>query len=428
MFCVNCGKEISGNARFCKYCGTPAVAPEVTPGTGEPAAQRIGTPAPQGAGDPPAQGAEGPAMQRIGAPAPQRTEEPVRQKPVYRNMAIPEEPVKPAMPAKNRKILILVLVICAAAAIGVGAFFGIRSSRAQKVYDEIGTIGFSDESILTAEEQDTLYDLRAEKESAYQKKDVRALRGVQEEWDEFRAPLEDLIDTYVNAKWDFFDEAGKAMLTEEERMQCETLEEAVESAYQARDKEALDAACAEWEEFCTPIRNVMNIYQEISQYTYSEAEMSLLSEETLMRMQELQGDTESAFAERDEEWMNTLVDEWSTFRSETEYELEEARNRLLQNWVDDANATGAFTDLFSFGLTNTSSWVEGHTIVVSTQYTTDLGISDRDIADSLDNYLSMMSGTFQSGADYLRQYIEDVCIRVEYKNADGEVVSSREFR
>ena len=40
----------------------------------------------------------------------------------------------------------------------------------------------------------------------------------------------------------------------------------------------------------------------------------------------------------------------------------------------------------------------------------------------------MMSGTFQSGADYLRAYVEDVCIRVEYKNADGEVVSSREFR
>ena len=42
--------------------------------------------------------------------------------------------------------------------------------------------------------------------------------------------------------------------------------------------------------------------------------------------------------------------------------------------------------------------------------------------------LKLISVVLQAGIDYLSDYVDDVCIRVEYLNAKGDVVAFKEYR
>ena len=81
MFCVNCGKEISDNSKFCAYCGAPVAAPA-------PAAAPVAEPAP--AAEPvPAPAVEAvPAAEPVPAPA-------VEAVPVAEPAPAPAQPMQP---------------------------------------------------------------------------------------------------------------------------------------------------------------------------------------------------------------------------------------------------------------------------------------------------------------------------------------------
>lgn len=99
MICVNCGKEISDDSKFCGFCGTPTAAPVPAP-VPEAAPTPIVQPAPVSVPAPVVEPAPTPAMEPVPAPAPMPEAAPVAE-PVPAPAPMPEAapaptPVQPA--------------------------------------------------------------------------------------------------------------------------------------------------------------------------------------------------------------------------------------------------------------------------------------------------------------------------------------------
>lgn len=117
MFCKNCGKQLSDNAKFCPACGWKNEAP-----AGAPAAPAPGTPQ-QTAPAQPAQGTPGTA-----APVPPR--------PVGAQSATAPVPAKNKPPKKRRVWLIVLLSCLGVAVIGVAAFFVLRGMNGSNAAEQ----------------------------------------------------------------------------------------------------------------------------------------------------------------------------------------------------------------------------------------------------------------------------------------------------
>jgi hypothetical protein len=82
----------------------------------------------------------------------------------------------------------------------------------EKAYSEIGSMWFSDESILTADELACFNAIKQSKEEAYRDRNIPALQTVKADWVEFKAPIQARIDEI---------EAEKRRAAEEEARRIE---------------------------------------------------------------------------------------------------------------------------------------------------------------------------------------------------------------
>lgn len=302
-----------------------------------------------------------------------------------------------------------------------------NGQKAQELYDAIGSISFSDESILNSDELSKLETMREQKEQYLKDKDIDGLTTLQEEWSSFRQPIDDYIEQYQEASNNFFSGTDEALLTDDELQVCKEMEEKITDAYQSRDKDALSKSIDEWNSFSGELREVINTYNEIDQSPFDgEADKNLLSSETLDEMENLSAATEDALTTRDVAALKSLKSEWYTFTENANIEIETAKENLLKDWVDNANVANSLTNLFSLGTITSSTSIDGHTVTYTTQYNYD--VDESEIKSALDSYLSWTSSIFEGGISSLKPYIEDVCIRVEYKDKNGNVISYKEFQ
>ena len=287
---------------------------------------------------------------------------------------------------------------------------------------------FNDNSILTDEESAKLASMKEAREQGLAKKDVDALNALKEEWEAFSAPINDFIECYNKIESSFFTSEYKDMLSDDELSQVKRFENEIKTAYQNRDEEALQTAGAEWEAYSENLKDVLDTYNSINQYPFTEGEESLLSDSDWEEIDSLQYRTDEALSDRDAEELHALKDEWNEYTSEIKENIEEKKREIMVQWSQTLDQGSSFANLLTMGTMRTSSSIEGHQIIIVTQYTTDMGISDDNIRASLESYLAMTSSVFQSGLDYLKTYIDDVSIRIEYRNVKGDVVSYKEFR
>lgn len=322
-----------------------------------------------------------------------------------------------------KKFLALSLcLVCVFSMTGCG-----QGKKAQEIYDAIGSISFSDESILTNDELSKLQTMKDQKEQYLKDKDIDGLTALQDEWASFRQPIDDYMKQYETACDTFFSEADKALLTNDELQACQTMEESISEAYQSRDSDALSQTIGEWDNYSYNLREVINTYNDIDQSPFAgSADKDLLSSETLSKMADLSAATESALADRDAAVLKSLKSEWYSFADNAKSEIEAAKEQLLNDWVSSANVTNSLSNLFSLGTITSSTSINGHTITYTTQYNYDVNTSD--VKKEMDSYLSWTSSIFEGGVNTLKTYIDDVCIRVEYKDEKGSVISYKEFK
>ena len=301
------------------------------------------------------------------------------------------------------------------------------SKKAQSAYDAIGSMFFSDESILTADEQARFRDMKLRREDALEKKDTGALEALKSEWEAFSAPIQEVIRLYQEAKDEFFTDEEKDDLTDEERSTAEDLEGKIRDLYQKRDEAGMKDMIRMYRKYGQPIRDIIRTYKNVDFSAFSSSDRNLMDEEEKTEMQDIFDHAREALEHRDLSELESLGRVWSGFVSDTKDEIENTKSDILNQWLDSANLTSSLTNLLSLGTTTTSTGIHGHTITITTQYTAQANASDEQIKNALESYLGLTSYVFQSGVEYLQQYVDDVCIRVEYRNADGNLVASRDF-
>lgn len=219
-----------------------------------------------------------------------------------------------------------------------------KGQKAQELYNAIGSISFSDESILTNDELSKLQTMRDQREQYLKDKDIDGLTALQEEWASFRQPIDSYIKQYQSACGTFFKEADKALLTNDELQTCQSMEASISEAYQGRDSNALSQAISEWDSFSNNLREVINTYNDIDQSPFAgSADKDLLSSETLTKMAELSAATESALVDRDAAALKTLKSEWNTFTNNAKSEIEAAKEKLLNYRASDEYVLETYT-------------------------------------------------------------------------------------
>jgi len=321
-----------------------------------------------------------------------------------------------------KKILIFVLSIVMVASLTACG----NGKKAQEAYDAIGNMSFSDESILTEEEKATLESLKTDREQALSEKDVEKLNAIKNEWESFKTPIEKYIGKYDSVAETFFSNDEKALLTADELSEYETLQTNISDAYRSRNESQLDDVINEYNDAFGALREVIEEYTSIDQNPLSENEKSLLSNDTVAKYEELKTRTEDSFSERDLAVLKSLKSEWYTFTDNAKSEIEAAKEKMLNDWVSGANVTNSLTNLFSFGTITSSTSIDNHTITSTTQYNYDVDTSE--IKNALESYLSWTSSVFEGGIRSLKPYIDDICIRVEYKDKNGSVICYKEFQ
>lgn len=316
---------------------------------------------------------------------------------------------------------IFVVLLTTVMFVGCGA-----SSKAQEAYNALGAMTISDENILTSEETAKYASLKETRESALEAKDVDTLVSLKSEWEDFSIPINDFVEEYKTIENSFFTTSEKKLLTEQEIAECDMYETEIKSAYQNRSETELQDLYEQWSEYSENIRAVLEAYNSIDQSPFSSKDLSFLSSEDSSKMDSLVLRTETALSERDASAIISLKSEWSTFVTSTQKSIEDAKEEMLSDWVESANVTSSLFNLFTLGTTTSSTSINGHKITYTTQYNYDT--SDSDIKSSLDSYLSFTSTIFESGVSQLKQFVDDVCIRIEYKNKNGVIISYKEFR
>ena len=316
-------------------------------------------------------------------------------------------------------ILACILSMVCLAACGNG-------KKAQEIYDSIGKIGFADESILTADEISRMEAFKDDIDKALADKDPKTLESLRAEWEAFRQPISKHIEDYYIARDSFFTEEERAFLSEEEIEVSEAMEAKIEAAYRERDSAGLDAAFEEWMAYSGELKDIIATYQEIDQNPFQEKELPLLSAETIASMGTLSGRTQDAFVERNLAELKSLQSEWYTFTEDGKQEIEQAKEKMLQDWVAVTDVGNSLLTLFSFGMIQSSTTIQGHNIIFTTQY--NYVVDNKQIENDLNTYLNNTSGIFESGLQGLKESIDDVCIRIEYKDQNGKVVAYKEFK
>lgn len=304
-------------------------------------------------------------------------------------------------------------------------FAACGSGKIEALDKEIGQIAFSDESILTSEEKETLATLRQRREEALNKKDEAALEQIKTDWQTFKAPIEKYIQDYQSFANGFLKD--KDLLAANEKSWFDEAENSLQDAYQSRDTGKLEAAKSHYNsEEATRLRSLIEAYKAIDQKPFKTQELNLMTAEDRKDFQSLIDRTNQALLDRNSENMSKLKSEWSSFVSEVKSSTKKAKDDVVNEWISGSNFSSGLSSLLTLGQVKQSTTVSGHTITISSQYNSQ-SVSDQEIEKSLNSYLNWISSTLQSGVNGMAAYVEDVSIKVEYKNYKGSVVASKTF-
>ena len=233
---------------------------------------------------------------------------------------------------------------------------------------------------------------------------------------------------YSSVKNKLMTDAEKQEMTAAERSENAALETAMQNALQGGTREELEQRIAEWTAFADGLRDVFSAYKKFDLTPFSGAELSMLSKDELNEYYSYQRKIDEAYAARNVKDLNLLNNQWQSFQSASKKNMEAAKEKMLNDWVSSADLGSAITGLFSFGTIKTTTTVSGHKITVSTQYMTDFGVTDEQIKNGMDTYLSWASSMLQNAVNSLGFYISDLVIRVEYKNVNGKLICDKEFK
>ena len=302
----------------------------------------------------------------------------------------------------------------------------VSARRTLDTYNTIGSISLSDDRFLTKEERREMEDLRDRREAAYQKKDVNELIWIRNEWEEFKAPRQMVLDRYEAVKSGLFTTSELELLTKQEKESYNARQAAVKDAYEAADLEKINQELDDLYGFYDYRKQVFDLYAGIDQSPVSDNLRKFVPSDDLSTYDRLKKDTEKALKNRDSTTMAQLKNDWSDFRSVLKKDIADAQDQYLRDAMAGADFAGALFTLLSFGTIRESTELQGHTIIYSVQYMSTA--DDKQISKDLDNYLASMSSYFESYVKNLKKDVSDARIRVEYKNRNGRVVSSREFQ
>lgn len=233
---------------------------------------------------------------------------------------------------------------------------------------------------------------------------------------------------YSSVRNKLMTDAEKQEMTADERAENAALEAAMRNALQSGTREELEQRIAEWTAFADDLRDVFSAYRKCDLTPFSDAELSLLSKDELNEYYAYQRKIDEAFAARKEKDLNLLNSQWQSFQSESRRNMEAAKEEMLNDWVSSADLGSAITGLFSLGTIKTATTVSGHRITATTQYTTDFGVTDDQIKNGMDSYLSWASSMLQNAVNSLGFYIGDLVIRIEYINVNGKLICDKEFK
>lgn len=222
-----------------------------------------------------------------------------------------------------KKMTIVCLLVCSMILSACG-----NGGKLQAAYDAIGTIGFSDESILTVEETAKLQEMRNQKEAAFGNKNIEELERLDAEWRAFAKPINDFINKYKNIQGEFFTDTEKVLLSSDEAADYLKLKTAIDDAYKGRDEAALETAITEYRTFSEPIAKILKKYTSINQSPFSDKEKGHMTNDEVAEMQDILNKIETAWGERDISALDSLSNEWKTFTQNTKNRIEEATKPL----------------------------------------------------------------------------------------------------
>lgn len=300
-----------------------------------------------------------------------------------------------------------------------------KQKKAKKIYDSFGDMTFSDESILTDEEREKIVDFKVRRLEAMGKSDVGALEELKKEWDAFSEPINNVINEYTEVRNAYMSESEVSKLTSKETEQYNTHLNNIKKAYDGRDRDALKKACDNYYSFASDVREYFQIYDSVNRSEFTGKDRKLMTQNQVEWEEYYFAVMDKALRERDKGTLRQTKNDWDSFVTKTHTAIEEARENLLKQWVKGANITSTLTNIFSFGTITTSVEVNRHTITIISKYNYD--VSEKTAKSDLETYLSYAGYIIQDGVTYLKEYIDDVCIRVEYRNKNNSVLVSRDY-
>ncbi len=265
-----------------------------------------------------------PEKQPVVAPATERR--PLSMENTQQSIAQPRRAAKRTGAGAKIAVVLLIIALLIGGVVAVKHMMDRR--KLQAAYDAIGTIGFSDETILTNEEVTKLQELRNQKETAFTNKSIEELERLDAEWKAFAMPIHDFIDKYKNIQREFFTDSEEELLSSDEEANYLKLRTAIDEAYKSRDDDALETAITEYRVFSEPIAKILKKYTSINQSPFSDKEKEHMTNDEIAEMQNLLNEIETAWIERDISALDSLGNEWKTFAQNTKNRIEEATKPL----------------------------------------------------------------------------------------------------
>ena len=300
-----------------------------------------------------------------------------------------------------------------------------EGEKAQEIYNSFDSMDF-EESLLNDDEISRIESFKTEREKLLKDKDVDGLKKLKAEWEEFSTPLNDIIDQYNSACHSLISDSDKSLLTGEESQENQRIISKIDTAFKNRNSNALSGATEEYAECFQDTKDLFDIYHNIDKPSFSKEEQSILPQNDINMMEDLSEKTEKALSDRNLQQMKSVQNEWTSFATAANTDLESAKHKMLNDWMLGANVGSTIGNLFSFGTTTSSSTIEGHKIIYTTKYNIDYG-SREQVENALNSYLNFTSSVFQAGVSHLKPYVNDICIRIEYLDKDGTVICYKEF-
>lgn len=312
-------------------------------------------------------------------------------------------------------------ILCVISIVAMLSLSACGTKDAWEAFDDLGHISFSDENVLTEEEAKKLKDFKTRRAEAIRDMDTDALEELKEEWTDFKAPIDKLIDEHKAIESTYFSEEQEKRLTPQEKNTEKEVKEAVEQAYKDHDIDKLGQLKTEWDKFSSPIKEVLQTYDGINQSPFEKGESELLSADSKNKINSAKENLDIAMKSRKVENMEKAKERWDTVVSESQGEIDREKDALVLKVANGSNLGGTLGSALSFGTVKSKTSVSGHSITMTAEYNSYF-YSDDKIKQQAELYKSYGLGLVKTALKNLKYYVPDASITIQFKNSDGNVI------